>query len=269
MGLGTILKDKYILLDRRASSKNEALAEIAAAAADSSELSEYSEKEVRKALEDREKIGSTGFGYGIAIPHCSLEKAKGFVVGTYIQPKGVDFDAVDGKPVRIMFFIIGPSEERNTHILLLSTISKILQQEQSREDLLRAQTPTDIHSVVRRFSKDTEEPAGEEKSLFHVIVQREDLFDDILQIFSAVAGSSVSVIETYNAGKYLNRLPLFSALWTTERSSFNRIIMAVTVKNKCNDIIRRIHMLSDDIGSEPGVLITVHDLAYTGGSIEF
>ena len=269
MSLVEHIKEEHILLNRSETTKADTLAAIASAAAGSKELSAYKEKEIRKALEEREKLGSTGFGDGIAIPHCSLEKATGFVVGLYINPKGVDFAAIDGKPVQVMFFIIGPAHDRNTHILLLSAVSKILQQEESRNDLLQVQTPAGVYTVIGRYSRETEETAGEEKSMFHIIVQREDLFEDILQIFSSVPESSVSVVETSNAGKYLHRLPLFSALWTSEKSSFNRIIVAVIAKSKCNDVIRRIHMLSDDIGSEPGILITVNELTYAGGSIEF
>lgn len=263
------IQDNHILLDREEKTKEEALSAIAAAVSDSKELEAYSAKEIQKALIDREKLGSTGFGGGIAIPHCSLEKADNFVVGLYVNPEGVDFNSLDGKPVYLMFFIIGPRGDRNTHILLLSAVSKILQQEESKSDLLQAQTPAGARTVIGRFSSETEETGSEEKSLFHVIIQREEYFDEILQIFSAVPDSSVSVIETYNAGKYLNRLPLFSALWTSEKSSFNRLIIAAVVKSKCNDIIRRIHMIADDISSVPGVLITVQELSYAGGSIEF
>ncbi len=268
MNLETSLRDNYILLNGKANSKQEVLAEIAAAVKDSDTLTDYPEKKILKALEEREKIGSTGFGDGIAIPHCSLDKAKGFVVGLYVHRKGVDFDALDSKPVKLLFFIIGPKDDRNTHILLLSSVSKILQHEQARQNLLKAGTPGDVRSVVSRFTQETEKPVSVEKSLFHVVVQREDFFDDVLQIFSSIAETSLSVIETYNAGKYLNRLPLFSSLWTNERNLFNRLIIAVVAKNMCNDIIRRIHMISDDIGTKPGILITVHDLAYAGGTIE-
>lgn len=268
MSLVEKMKENYILLDRTESTKQEVIAAIASAAAAGRELSAYREKDIAKALEDREKLGTTGFGGGIAIPHCSLEKAEDFVVGLYVHPEGVDFNAIDGKPVHLMFFIVGPSQERNTHILLLSAVSKILQQKESKTALKQARTPAGVYTAIGRYSKETEESKSEEKSLFHVIVQREDFFEDILQIFSSVPDSSVSVIETSNAGKYLNRLPLFSALWTAENSSFNSIIIAVVAKSKCNDVIRRIHMISDDIGSKPGVLITVHELTYAGGSIE-
>jgi len=269
MSLAGSFKEQCIILNGKASSKEEVLAEIAECAAKEKDLSAYKQDEIRNALEDREQIGTTGFGDGIAIPHCSLEKAEGFVVGLYTSEGGVDFDAIDGKPVHLFFFIIGRAAERNRHILLLSTVSKILQQEQSREDLMTAHTAAGVRTVIERFSKDTEAPINRDKSLFHVVVQREDFFNDILQLFSSVAESSVTVIETNNAGKYLNRLPLFSALWTSERSAFNRLIIAAVDKSKCNDIIRRIHLISDEINREPGILITVHDLAYTGGSIDF
>jgi hypothetical protein len=63
-------------------------------------------------------------------------------------------------------------------------------------------------------------------------------------------------------------MPLFASLWNQDRSGFHRIVLAVTEKSRCNDLVRRIHLLSDHIEEEPGVLVTVQDLLYAGGSVE-
>jgi PTS system nitrogen regulatory IIA component len=59
-------------------------------------------------LQQRERIGTTGFGGGIAIPHCSLDDIEEFVVGLLIVSDGVDFESLDGKKTTTFFFIIGP-----------------------------------------------------------------------------------------------------------------------------------------------------------------
>jgi hypothetical protein len=95
------------------------------------------------------------------------------------------------------------------------------------------------------------------------------LFEDILQVFSAAVKGSITVVETNNAGYYLHRLPLFSAYWSDVTQTFNRLIIAVVDRDFTNDVIRRIHMVANNIEKETGVLITVQDLVYTSGSIEF
>jgi hypothetical protein len=85
---------------------------------------------------------------------------------------------------------------------------------------------------------------GEGQSLFHVFVQREDFFNEILQGFTAAVQGSLLVLDASNAGSYLYSLPLFSALWSEGRTTFNKIIVAVVNKGLSNDVLRRIHFLT-------------------------
>ncbi len=71
-------------------------------------LSEVGEDTLFEGLKKREELGSTGFGGGIAIPHCRLESISDFVMGIMTVPDGVDFDAMDGNPVRLVVFVIAP-----------------------------------------------------------------------------------------------------------------------------------------------------------------
>ena len=129
-------------------SKEEALREIAALACECGGIEGCSESELFEALRRREKIGSTGFGRGIAIPHCGLEKIDRFVTGILIVPGGVDFDALDGKPVRVLFFIIGPASMRNRHIQILSSVSKLLSDEHTVQRLADAGNKKTIMETV-------------------------------------------------------------------------------------------------------------------------
>ena len=269
MLLNHSLRTQCLQIGSKAQNKTEILKEIARLAHKSPLLSRYSEDDIFQALEARERIGSTGFERGIAIPHCSLENIEEFVVGVLLIPQGVDFDSQDRQKTRIFCFIIGPKIKRNQHIQILSTVSKLLKSPQVVERLLEAQTGDDIVNQLLKLDKFEEVKGKKEKCLFQVFVQREGYFDDILQIFSSVVQGSISVIETNNAGYYLHRLPLFSSFWTEQTKTFSRIILAVVDKELSNDVIRRINMIVDDIEKEWGVLITVQDLSYTSGSIEF
>ena len=270
MSLIDSLRPECLQIGSKAKDKTAVLHEITKLALKSRPLAPFSENEIFNAFQARENIGSTGFGQGIAIPHCSLKNLTEFVVGLLIIPEGMDFASIDGQKTRAFFFIIGPGNKRNQHIQILSAISRLLK---SPADIARLVEAPEKKTLKERFLSLVQyqdiDKEKKGKSLFQVFIQREDYFQDILQAFSAAVQGSISVIETNNAGYYLNTLPLFSAYWTEKNRGFNRIILSVVNKELCNDIIRRINLIVDDIDQESGVLITVQDLVYTCGSLDF
>lgn len=250
--------------------KDEVLRRIATLAKANKILRRIREDEVYKALKGREQLGTTGFGDGIAIPHCSLPGIDDFVVGFCRIRAGVDFASLDGKPVYVAFFIIGPEDQRNRHIQILSTISKILVDPKNVMDFRKAGTPLEVLGIIRsETGPDVEIQQSRERCLFHIIVQREEYFDQVMQILSAEVQGEIAVIEANNAGSYLNRIPLFTAYWAEDSGSFTRIIVAVADRGVCNDIIRRIYLISDDIDRKGGILIAAQDLMFAGGSLDF
>ena len=250
MLLSSVLHPECIQIGSGASNKSEVLEEIARLAAKSEALANCGEQEIRDALAAREKIGSTGFGNGIAIPHCTLEKAGVFTVGILLEPKGIDFAALDGKKVSVFFFILGPPGERDQHIQLLSTVSKLLRQKGILSNLRKAGDSAEVQKIIEenpeREASSLQGQTSGPRCLFHVFIQREDMFDEILEVFSASVQGSVAVLENKSAGSYLHRIPLFAAYWTDQPSSYSRIILAVVDKGLCNDIIRRINLVVDN-----------------------
>ncbi len=272
MSLTASFRPECIQVGSTARDKEAVLGEIARLAKRSRVLAAYSDEEVYQALAAREKIGSTGFGNGIAIPHCSLDDVAEFVVGILVAPQGVDFGALDGQPTRAFFFIIGPSSERNSHIQLLSGISKFLKKPRIVDRFLEARDPRMVKSIIAEFFnliRFEEEGAQKGKCLFHVFVQKEAVFQDILQTFSAAVQGSVAVIEASRADHYLQNNPLFAAYTGGDEPAFSRIVTAVVSKELSNEVVRRIHMIVDRIDEEPGVMIAVQELFYTAGSLEF
>lgn len=270
MDLADTLSVERIRVGSTAEDKFDVLREIARLAKTSPVLEEYSEEVIFEALDSRERIGSTGFGHRIAIPHCSLDEIDGFVVGVIISKKGVSFESMDGEPTNVFFFIIGPSPERNKHIQILSTVSKLLQSEELVTRLLAASSPEEVQKVLAgMLSVLSLEHTVAQKCAFHVVIQRDEVFSEILQLFASVNEGSLAVIETHNASTYLHNLPLFSAFWNDNNSQIGRIIVAYVEKAMANDIIRRIHMIAGDLEDESGVLVAVQDLTYLAGSLDF
>ena len=270
MSLISYLQPECIRAGSSSRTKEEALREITELAKKNPVLKNVSGDRILKAFQAREKIGSTGFGKGIAIPHCGLDEVEEFVVGLLHIPEGIDFQAMDGEKTRTIFFIVGPRSKRNQHIQILSALSKLLKNPEEIQHLFEDGDSEAIRDRLLHVLEVAEESTGGGgKCLFHVLVQREEYFDDILQIFSAVVQGSIAVIETNNAGYYLHSLPLSAAYWSDSKKTFFRVILAVVDRDLCNDIIRRINMVSDTLSDEPGVLIAVQELFYTSGSVAF
>lgn len=269
MELQDVLDRRCVAADVSADSKDEVLRELAALAVKSPVLSDQGEDEVYRLLREREDQGSTGFEAAVAIPHASVEQVDEFVVGVLTTSRPVDFAAMDGKPSQLFFFIIGPKGQRARHVSLLSAISKVVRVEGRVEELIGAQSPDELFdrtlgSIVFRSQQVAEGPA----SMVHVFIQRDDLFEDILQVFSETTETSIFVDEVQDAGAYLHELPLFSALWTESPRTSVTHIRAVVRTSQTNDIVRKISLLDDDIFEKAGVMIAVQELQYFTGSIE-
>ncbi|ASJ10661.1 PTS fructose transporter subunit IIA [Thermococcus sp. P6] len=101
----------------------------------------------------REQITSTGVGFGIAIPHAKSSAVVSPAVAIGKSSRGVDFEAIDGKPVHLVFLIAVPENAQDLHLKMLSSLSRSLVHEEFREALMRAKTP---HEIVETLSKNIE-----------------------------------------------------------------------------------------------------------------
>ena len=182
----------------------------------------------------------------------------------------MDFKSIDKEKVNVIFFIVGPKNKRNEHIYILSLISKVLQNPAFKEELLSKNSPGEIKETFLGFARPldkSEEP--KEKVLFHVFVQNEKYFDSTLEILSSASLGNLTVLESSNAGYYFHSLPLFSALWSEDHRTFSRLILAIIEKENSNDTVRRIHTFLESGEKIPGIMITVQELFYVSGSLEF
>lgn len=96
------------------------------------------EKSIFQAVLDREKIMTTGVGNGIAIPHCKHTDSPDFAVALGINKDGLEFESIDKKPVKIVFLLVGPENNPGLHIKLLSRISRLMSNEELRQQLIES-----------------------------------------------------------------------------------------------------------------------------------
>ena len=105
---------------------------------------------ILKAVLDRERVMSTGVGDGVAIPHGKAEGVKELAASFGRTRTDVDFDALDDKPVRLVFMLVGPPDVTGPHLKALSRISRLMHKKNFRERLLNAESPKEVLETISR-----------------------------------------------------------------------------------------------------------------------
>ncbi len=114
--------------------------------------------ELARRLLEREQLGCTGLGSGIAIPHCKWKEVSDIVVAIGSSRAGIDFHAADGVPVTLLFLILSPTQAPALHLQALARISRLLRAPGVAESLRRASTPEGILEALREA--ETAVPVG-------------------------------------------------------------------------------------------------------------
>lgn len=101
---------------------------------------------------DREELVTTGVGYGVAFPHAKTKSAKGIVIAFGRSDNGVDFDAMDHKPVTLFFLIAAPEDAIGAHLNVMARLSYLMKDETNRQKLLNASSPGDVLALMDNVS---------------------------------------------------------------------------------------------------------------------
>lgn len=104
--------------------------------------------EVLTAVQEREAGGSTGFGFGVAIPHARSRGVSKLSLVCGVSPAPVPYDSIDGEPVRLFFLIVGPEGSAGQHVKVLSRIAILVRQESVRQQLSEAATPDEFYNIL-------------------------------------------------------------------------------------------------------------------------
>jgi len=146
MKIVDLLSPAAIVADLKASTKIMALEELADAVVLTD--SNLDRMEILKVLQERERLGSTGIGEGVAIPHGKLKEIDRLLISFGRSTSGVEFDSMDGKPAKLFFLLLAPEESVGIHLKTLARISKLLKSSAVRRRLLDAEGSEDIYRVI-------------------------------------------------------------------------------------------------------------------------
>ena len=145
MNISDVLAPDAVIAALKVNGKKQLLQELAARA---SQLTGIPERRIFESLNERERLGSTGVGQGIAIPHSRLAEIKG-IVGVFAQLESpIDYDAVDKQPVDLVFMLLVPEGAGADHLKALARVSRLLRNQQALEKLRVATKPEAIYAIL-------------------------------------------------------------------------------------------------------------------------
>jgi nitrogen PTS system EIIA component len=141
-----LLAKNCILPSLQATNKKGVLEELAKCLAPGSDNLSF--QSVMDVLLDRERLGSTGIGDNIAIPHGKLPQLTRLLLCFGRSLKGIDFDSMDGKPSHIFFMLLAPVNSAGLHLKALAKISRMLMSEPFRDNLMKADGAEEIYRII-------------------------------------------------------------------------------------------------------------------------
>jgi nitrogen PTS system EIIA component len=147
MKISEILDSGAIKIGMEADSKDKALKELVSVLAKVENIGDS--KAILKALIERENLGSTGIGQGIAIPHGKTDKVGRLVAVLGISKQGVNFDALDGESVYIFFLLVAPKNTAGPHLKALAQISRLLRDAYFCELIRKCSTGQEVFNLIK------------------------------------------------------------------------------------------------------------------------
>lgn len=199
MRITDLLSTQSICLNGRAKDKNDVLdkmVELMAASGKIDDVPAY-----RKGVYAREEESTTGIGDGIAIPHCKSDAVNRPGLAAMTVPDGVAFDALDGKPVTLLFLIAAPNTENNVHLDVLSKLSVLLMEESFTLRLKKAETVDEFLQII-----DAAESGRDEENESNTKSAGEK--DNSQKLVLAVTGCPTGIAHTYMAASALEKKAL-------------------------------------------------------------
>ncbi len=148
MKIAEFLKPESVISELSSSSKVDVLKELSASLAKSNPS--VPQARLATVLEDRERLGSTGIGEGVAIPHGKLAGLPTLSASFGVSRTGIDFEAIDGKRTHLFFALVAPENSAGLHLKALARISRLFKNGAFRDAILAAKNSEEIYSLIAR-----------------------------------------------------------------------------------------------------------------------
>ena len=152
MKFSEIFEIDHIIPDLKAKDKKAVLEELAETIVGRQPV--IDKNSLVKILLERERLGSTGIGDGVAIPHGKFKGLNHPLISFGKSQKGLDFESMDGQPVHLFFLLVAPENSASVHLKALAKIAKILKNGSFRKTLMDASTKEELYQCIIQYDED-------------------------------------------------------------------------------------------------------------------
>lgn len=163
MKLSAMIPSEAIIERLESTDKKSVVTEMVGVLVAAGRIAEESSAAVVKALMNREELGSTGIGKGVAVPHAKHDGVQGLVLAFGRSEKGIEFAALDGQPVWLVFLILSSKEQSGQHLAALARVARLVRDERFCRFLREAKDAKDLAEILAEADIDLD-IAGPEKA---------------------------------------------------------------------------------------------------------
>jgi PTS system nitrogen regulatory IIA component len=271
MDLYEILDKQSCRVDVAVKTKAEMLSRLSELAANSAVAGSIPTADIHAALSERESQGSTAFGNEIAIPHARIPGLEKFLLYIVSVPRGVEFEALDRKKVKLFFVILGPPEAVTDHLKILAFVSRALSHTDLKQELLTARSETALYEAFIRNTQ-AERPDEEQARTMKLVIVNlyiEDFLYRILELFIEEGIDGATIIDTAGMGHYISNVPLFADFigFMNESKHHSKTILAMVPEEHVDDLIDGIEDITGDLDKQQGAVVLVLDVARYRGTM--
>lgn len=274
MDISKYLSPESCTIELAGRTKEEIIKSLALLIAQSPNAAGADLENIEQNLLQREELGSTGFGKGIAIPHCKVEGMKDFALALGISARGVSFEALDKRSVHIFCAIVGPPDKPEMHLRLLAAASRVLGTGNSRYEILSSTTPYVLREAfLYHAAPATTLDSSKDKKfnkLMIIVVQEEEIYNDIIELFLEMGLPGAITHNGNLMSEALSGAPVFASFLDVLGSSQPepKTIMALVPAGVLDDMIISIEEITGDLDNHRGACIIVLSPDIVRGSLE-
>ena len=149
MKLSKFCEEGLVVFNMKATTKPAAIDELVDLAATSTMVKDRDR--LLQDVREREELVTTGVGYGVAFPHAKTRSVKGIVIAFGRNDRGIDFDAMDHKPVHLFFLIAAPEDAIGAHLNVMARLSFLMKSAENRQKLMDATSPGDVLALIDKI----------------------------------------------------------------------------------------------------------------------
>lgn len=271
--------DIYEILDKqscrvqvKAKNKEEMLSRLAELAVASETARQVTVETIHTALSEREQQGSTAFGNEIAIPHARIPGLERFILFIVASERGVDFDALDKKRVKLFFVILGPPEAVTDHLKILAFVSRALSHTNLKQELIAARSETALYEAFIRNTQAERSETGKARVMKLMLINLyvEEFLYRILELFIEEGIEGATILEGSGMGQYISNVPLFADFigFMSESKHHSKTILAMVPEEHVEDMMNGIEEITGDMDKKQGAMVLVLDIAAYRGSMD-